>query len=66
MGTAREDCIWYSQCGNDCCEGCDDFFPIDCSDEDVSFYQQILKENAEYYGKLAQIFSGEEEIQFEP
>lgn len=66
MGTAREDCIWFDQCGQDCFGRCDDFSPVDSSDEDVAFYQQVLKENAEEYDKLIREFSGEEEAQLEP
>lgn len=62
MGTARKDCIWYDQCGHECLEGCDDLSPIDSSDEDAAFYQQILKENAEEYDSLVQEFSDGEEI----
>lgn len=66
MGTAREDCIWFDQCGHNCFGRCDDFSPIDSSDEDVAFYQQVLKENAEEYDKLIREFSGEEGTQIEP
>lgn len=58
MDTARKDCIWYEQCGQECYEGCDDYSPIDSSDEEEAFYQQILKENAEEYDKLIWEFLG--------
>lgn len=61
MGTARKDCIWFDQCDHECTGRCNDFSPIDSSDEDVAFYQQVLKENAEEYGKLTQEFLDEEE-----
>lgn len=65
MYTAREDCIWFDQCGHDCIGRCEDFSPTDSSEEDTAFYEQILKENAEEYCKLIQEYSGEEETQFE-
>lgn len=62
MCTVRKDCIWIDQCGHMCSGECDDFSPIDSSDEDEAYYSKILKENTDEYFKLIQEFIGEGEI----
>ena len=47
MNTARKNCIWYDQCGSECQGKCDDYSPADDAGEnEVLFYQGVLKENA--------------------
>lgn len=58
MGTAREDCIWFDQCGYECFRRCDDFSPIDSSGEDEAFYREILMENIEEYNNMIREFLG--------
>lgn len=58
MNTAREKCVWYAEC-EDQCEDC---FLIDTSEEDEEFYRHVLKENTEEYDKLILEFSEKEEI----
>lgn len=58
MDTARKDCIWYDQCGQECYERCDDYSPIGSSGQDEVFYRQNLKKNTEEYSKLIREFSG--------
>lgn len=43
-------CIWADQCESD--ERCEDYTPIDVDEEDVEYYNQILKENTEEYEDL--------------
>ena len=48
MNTARKNCIWYDQCGSECQGKCDDYSPADDAGEnEVLFYQGVLKENAQ-------------------
>ena len=42
-------CYWCEQCGGD--SPCDDCTPLD-EHEDVRFYNNILKENAEEYRSM--------------
>ena len=58
MNTARKNCIWYDQCGSECQGKCDDYSPADDAGEnEVLFYQGVLKENAQEYEKVIQEYS---------
>lgn len=50
-----ENCYWCEQCGG--CSPCDDFTPLD-EQNDIKYYQNILKENTkEYYFLLEEVSS---------
>ena len=58
MNTARKNCIWYDQCGLECQGKCDHYSPADDAGEnEVLFYQGVLKENAREYEKVIQEYS---------
>lgn len=57
MSIARENCIWYEQCGSECCGKCEDYSPADESEENEEFYKGILAENAQEYEKVIQDYS---------
>lgn len=49
MDTAKNKCIWASQCGEDGCEDCCEYYyPLDGSVEEQE-YESILKEDTELY-----------------
>lgn len=43
-------CIWVDQCESD--KRCEDYTPIDVDEDDVKYYNQIIKENTEEYEDL--------------
>lgn len=58
MGRKRKEvmcdsCYWQDQCNSR--RKCDDYTPIEDS-EDISYYQAILQENAEFYRRLEKEF----------
>lgn len=40
MSTAREDCIWFDQCGSDRQGKCEDYCPLDVKDNDSDSFQE--------------------------
>ena len=38
-------CIWVDQCESD--KRCEDYTPVDVDEDDVKYYNQIIKENTE-------------------
>jgi len=43
-------CIWVDQCESD--KRCEDYTPVDVDEDDVKYYNQIIKENTEEYEDL--------------
>lgn len=43
-------CIWSDQCESD--KRCEDYTPADVEEEDVEYYNRIIKENTEEYENL--------------
>lgn len=43
-------CIWVDQCESD--KRCEDYTPVDVDEDDVEYYNQIIKENTEEYEDL--------------
>ena len=43
-------CIWVDQCESD--KRCEDYTPVDVDEDDVKYYNQIIKENKEEYEDL--------------
>lgn len=43
-------CIWVDQCESD--KRCEDYTPVDIDEDDVKYYNQIIKENTEEYEDL--------------
>ncbi len=63
MNTAKNDCIWCTQCGLECRGRCGDFSPADESEENEAFYRGVLQENAQEYRR--QLFGSGEALRAE-
>lgn len=61
MDTAGNKCIWADQCGGECEEHCPDYSPIDETELNEKFYDSVLHENLEEYGKEIEDYSDEGE-----
>lgn len=57
MNTARKNCIWYEQCGAECQGRCEDYSPVDESEDNETFYRNVLAENAQEYQKVIRDYS---------
>lgn len=57
MYAAQKDCVWYEQCGAECCYGCCGYTPADSSQADMEFYEGILEENVQEYRGVIRDYS---------